>query len=67
MKSIKLTGPTIVGGVLRRPHENPLTVSNKEASRLVTADVLAEDPADAVGDDPEDSAEDSTGKAGNAK
>ena len=67
MKSIKLTGPTIVGGVLRRPHENPLTVSNKEARRLVTADVLAEDPADAAGDDPEDSTEGDPGKVGDAK
>jgi hypothetical protein len=52
MKSITLFGPTIVMGKVRHAYENPLVVSNREATRLKTAGVLASDPEDAAGDDP---------------
>jgi hypothetical protein len=52
MKSVTLFGATIVSGAVRRPYENPLTVSNREAARLKTAGVLASEPEDAAGDDP---------------
>jgi hypothetical protein len=64
MKSIILTGPTIVGDAVRRPHENPITVSNKEASRLVAAGVLVEDPVDVTGDDPVERDADDANKVG---
>lgn len=53
MKIIKLFGPTIVDGVVRHPYENPLTVSNREAARLLASGVLPEDPEDAPGGAPE--------------
>lgn len=52
MKKIMLFGPTIVAGAIRHPYENPLTVTNKEAARLVAAGVLAADPQDTDGEDP---------------
>lgn len=52
MKSIELFGPTIVAGRVRHAYENPITVSNREASRLKTSGVLASDPVDAPGEDP---------------
>lgn len=67
MKSIILTGPTIVGGEVRRPYENPLTVSNREAGRLVKADVLAEEPVDAAGEDPVEPDDDGDVKDNDAK
>ncbi len=54
MKKIMIFGPTIVAGAVRHAYENPLTVSNKEASRLVLAGVLAGDPEDAEGDHDDD-------------
>ncbi len=54
MKKITIFGPTIVAGAVRFPHEGTLTVSNKEASRLVLAAVLASDPEDADGDHDDD-------------
>lgn len=54
MKKIMIFGPTIVAGAVRHAYENPLTVSNKEASRLVLAGVLADDPEDAEGDHEDD-------------
>jgi len=54
MKKIMIFGPTIVAGAVRHTFENPLTVSNKEASRLVLAGVLAGDPEDAEGDHEDD-------------
>lgn len=54
MKTITIFGPTIVAGAVRHPYENPLTVSNKEASRLVLAGVLAGEPQDAEGDHDDD-------------
>ncbi len=54
MKKITLFGPTIVAGAVRHPFEGPLTVSNKEASRLVLAGVLAGEPEDADGDHGDD-------------
>ncbi len=54
MKKIMIFGPTIVAGAVRHAFENPLTVSNKEASRLVLAGVLAADPEDTEGDHEDD-------------
>ena len=54
MKKIMIFGPTIVAGAVRHAYENPLTVSNNEASRLVLAGVLAGDPEDAEGDHEDD-------------
>ncbi|WP_380787239.1 hypothetical protein [Sphingomonas sp. R86521] len=54
MKTITLLGPTIVDGKVRHLFEGPLTVSNKEASRLVLAGVLAGEPQDAEGDHEDD-------------
>jgi hypothetical protein len=56
MKKIMIFGPTIVAGAVRHAYENPLTVSNKEASRLVLAGVLSGEPEDADGDHPDDAA-----------
>ncbi len=67
MKYITLFGPTIVMGKVRHAHENPLTVSNREASRLRTAGVLAGDPQDAAGDDPPVATVDETEKAENSE
>ncbi len=54
MKKITIFGPTIVAGAVRYPFEGLLTVSNKEASRLALAGVLAGDPEDAEGDHDDD-------------
>lgn len=54
MKKIMIFGPTIVAGAVRHAFDNPLTVSNKEASRLVLAGVLSADPEDAEGDHEDD-------------
>lgn len=56
MKKIMIFGPTIVAGAVRHAFDNPLTVSNKEASRLVLAGVLAGDPEDADGEHEDDAA-----------
>ncbi|KQN33614.1 hypothetical protein [Sphingomonas sp. Leaf38] len=54
MKKIMIFGPTIVAGAVRHTFENPLTVSNKEASRLVLAGVVTGDPEEAEGDHEDD-------------
>ncbi|MES3152529.1 hypothetical protein [Sphingomonas faeni] len=54
MKKITIFGPTIVAGEIRHPHEGAITVSNKEASRLALAGVLAGDAEDAEGDHHDD-------------
>jgi hypothetical protein len=58
MKKITLFGPTIVvvagESGIHHPYENPLTVTNAEAARLVAAGVLASDPEDTEGEDPVD-------------
>lgn len=61
MKKITLFGPTIVAGAVRHPFEGPLTVSNKEASRLVLAGVLSGDPEDVDGDHADDAEPDGDG------
>lgn len=52
MKKITLFGPTIVAGEVRHPYDNPLTVTNKEAARLLAAGVLDGEPVDTAGEDP---------------
>lgn len=70
MKKITLFGPTIVTvageSAVHHPHENPLTVTNAEATRLNDAGVLACDPEDTDGVDPveEAPAVDQTGSDG---
>ncbi|KQM65792.1 hypothetical protein ASE75_06055 [Sphingomonas sp. Leaf17] len=54
MKTVTIFGPTIVNGEVRHPHEGPLTISNREAARLVQGGVLKDPPLDADGEHADD-------------